>query len=790
MSSFIKWFDQIKKEEIFLGRKAITLSDMYQSKILTPTGFVITSKQFSKIFENQSLETMQEDLELPEELKTGLLQAHAKMNLAGRDYSGLGKKALELIRAGRDLPTLTIRASTHPSINIPGLPLLNVKNNQLIEAVKKARSMLFQPEVLNQLSKNNEDFSFSLIIQKMANTDSSGVAYTKNPVNGEQKIVIESIWGFGTGLSELQPDKYEVNPSSMEIMDKKINEQKWMYGKDFVTGEIIKKPVSNAKANSQVLNDEQIKEVAGLAKKVGRIKNSDQAVWWGFEGSRLFTFNSEELIIPEKEEVEKTFEKKVFAQGEAASPGIISGKAKIIRGEEDVYNVEMGDVIIAKTALNTINQVIDMAGGVIIEEGGISSDVASLCRQLSKPCITGVPEATTLIKDNQIITINGFSGKIFAGTVEEESFEEEALAQVSYTDYQPTQETGSYEQPGVATEKEETLNHVSLLETKSEEEIEVFEPKIQETHPKLPQRPWHTEDIVTATNVYVNVLNSKSLEAVHSSSYDGIGILNLDKTLKKLGRHPNWLLFHRRGDEYSEVISDEIIQTARTVQPKPVFVSFTDLDSQSMKKLKGGEEYEPEEDNPLIGWRGASKHVHKNFEQAFRLECRAIKKARSKGFNNVHAIIPFARTVSEVEQMIKIMREEGLERGEDFKVNVKVDAPSLLFSINGLKDYCDGVCVNLESLTQTLFAHDTGNLMLKIHDHKKPLMNAVKHLIENSHKNGLDVTVCTDLTTDKELLRTLIESGADALSSSPNASQDMKRMVEHVERQIMLKKLR
>lgn len=783
MMSFT-WFDEVENEE-FLGRKALNVSQLHQSKFLTPTGFIIPPSFFQD-YANQQ--------EVSEEFKTILSQAHSKMNVAGRDYSGLGKKALELIGAGRDLPTLTIRVSTQPEVKVPGFPLLNVKSDELVESVTGAWDKVLQPEVIRRLEErgvNPEEVSVSLIVQKMVNTDASGVAYTKNPVSGEPVIIVEAVWGFGTGLSrgELTPDHYEVDPSTMRVVNKSVKEQEWMYGKDFVTGDIIKKPLSNSKANSQVIGDDKIIEVARLAKKLSGFTNKDQSLCWGVDDNRLFVFDHEELEVEDWEgEDESERSGKSLVCGEAASPGVVSGKAVIIRSEDDLKKVEGGSVLVARNALNSMSRIVEKSGGVIVEEGGMSSDIASLCRQLSKPCVTGVENASNIIKHNQLITLNGFNGKIFSGVVEAKELDEEPiLEQSSYTDYEP-----SVDHEPSETRSIKAPNHSSKIII-PEPRVEEYEPEISEpseNHPKLPERTWEPEEVVTATSVYLNLNHNGELEKVHDKAHDGVGLLKLDKAVKELGRHPNWLMYHKRGGEYAEAINDHVTSVARMVQPKPVFVSFTDLQSSKMRGLKGGEDYEPEEANPLMGWRGASRHVHKNFEQAFRLECRAVKEARDKGFTNVHAIIPFARNVKDVKQALRIMSEEGLDREDGFQVKVSVDSPSILFSVKDLKNFCDGLCVNLNTLSQTLFAQDAENELVEPKQLETPLLRAVDHLVSRAHEHGLEVTVCTNMVKGKELLKKLIEMGVDSISANPLVSRNMKKIVEFAERQIMLKKLR
>jgi pyruvate,water dikinase len=401
-----------------------------------------------------------------------------------------------------------------------------------------------------------------------------------------------------------------------------------------------------------------------------------------------------------------------------------------------------GDILVTKMTSPDFVPFMKIASGIITSEGGVTSHAAIVSRELGIPCIVGAKNALTLLRDNQLVTVDARRGLVYDGEVRELLAREKAL--------------------------EVTPEEAAKFETK--------------------------------TKVLMNLGMPTEIEKYRHLPFDGIGLMRIEFIIAEwIREHPNYLIEKGEEQKYIDRLAEGIAVVARAIYPRFVVVRFSDFKTNEYRQLIGGERYEPEEANPMLGWRGASRYISREFEKAFRLECRAIRKVREEmGLNNVWVMIPFVRRAWEVEECLKIMEEEGLKKGlEDFKIWLMAEVSSVIFLADQFSKICDGFSIGSNDLTQLILGIDRDSAILAnmgyFDERDEAVKRAIKHLIENAHKHGVTVSICGQApSVYEDLLEFLIGIGIDSVSVNPDAVCKTRKYIYEIERrkQTMIRILR
>ncbi|MEM4772818.1 MAG: PEP/pyruvate-binding domain-containing protein [Nanoarchaeales archaeon] len=362
-----------------------------------------------------------------------------------------------------------------------------------------------------------------------------------------------------------------------------------------------------------------------------------------------------------------------------------------------------------------------------------NSHAAIVSREMGIPCIVGTKEATKVLVENQIVTVDAYRGYVYDGKVEE------------------------------------------LLKYVKSEEVEVEEVK----------------KLKTKTKILMNLGVPEAIKKYRNLPFEGIGLMRIEFIVGSyIKYHPNYLIEQGKENEYINKLAEGIALVAKEIYPRFVVVRFSDFKTNEYAALIGGEKYEPKENNPMLGWRGASRYISKEFENAFRLECRAIKKVRDEyKLKNVWVMIPFVRTVEELEKVLKIMEEEGLKRSEDFKVWMMVEVPSNVFLVDKFSKYVDGFSIGSNDLTQLILGVDRDSALLAklgyFDERNEAVLRAIEYLIKEAHKNKVTVSICGQApSVYPEFTEFLVKAGIDSISVNPDVVIKTKKLVYEVEKKV------
>jgi len=452
---FIKWFSELNKDSgKYAGGKGANLAEIFNLKIPVPPGFVVTAQAYDYLIEKAGLkekikellgkinyeDTKQldettkqireliENAEFPKEMREEILESYEHLNVSGEEEK-LGT-ALDILKTSAEPTFVAVRSSATaedlPDASFAGQQdsFVNVKgNDNLIEHIKKCFASLYTARATYYRQKKkfkHEDVSLAVIVQKMVDSDKSGVVFSKDPAHKNDNVIIEAVWGLGEGVvsGRITPDKYVLSPE-LEILDTKIADKKVAITRDAGGKKTIVK-LREEKSKAQVLKDYEIKKLAEIGLKLEKHYQKPQDIEFAIEGEKIMIVQTRPVTtIATRAEGVTELKGEVVLTGLAASAGIGVGKVKIVRNLEDLPKVSQGDVLV--TGMTNPDMVVTMqkSAAIVTDEGGLTAHAAIVSREMGIPCIVGTQEATIKLKEGEIITVDGSSGKVYKGKVAE-----------------------------------------------------------------------------------------------------------------------------------------------------------------------------------------------------------------------------------------------------------------------------------------------------------------------------------------------------------------------------------
>jgi pyruvate,water dikinase len=762
---FVKFFEEISKNDLAIaGGKGANLGEMKRAGVPVPDGFVITAQTYKYVVEKNNVmpkilnllkgldvndqkqltETTKkireiiENVEIPKEVENEIKEAYKKL---------VGKKEVPI--AVRSSAT----AEDVPGASFAGeqLTLLNVKGEkELFEAIKKCWASLFTERATFYRAQKgfaHEKVLIALVVQIQLGVLSeeeykkgkykAGIGFTIHPVTGEKdKIVIEASYGQGEEVVSggVTPDTYIIDKKTGKVIEKKIGSKEKMK----ITGEVGLKEAEVPKElrDKECLTEKELKQLYELAVLLEKHYNFPQDFEWASQEEKVYLLQTRPVTaFFEREESQLRITTKPLTKGLPASPGVGIGEAKIILSPKEGDKLNPGDVLVTKMTNPDFVPLMKKASAIVTDEGGMTSHAAIVSRELGIPCVVGTGNATKVVKG--VVTVDGREGFVYPGRIEELLSREKAF-------------------------------------TVTPEEV---------------------KGLKTKTKILMNLGVPNEIEKYKDLPFEGIGLMRIEFIIASwVKEHPNYLLEKREESKYVDKLAEGIAIVAKAIYPRFVVVRFSDFKTNEYRDLIGGEKFEPVEANPMIGWRGVSRYISPQFEKAFRLECRAIKKVREEyKLNNVWVMLPFVRTTWEVEKALKIMEEEGLKRSEDFKVWLMAEVPSIVFMAEEFSKLCDGFSIGSNDLTQLVLGVDRDSDLLAnmgyFDERNEAVKRAIQELIKKAHKNKVTVSICGQApSVYPEFTEFLVRNKIDSISVNPDTVAKTKKLVYEVEKELKRRK--
>jgi len=740
---FIKWFEELANKDIpLVGGKCANLGEMVsKTGVPVPPGFAITAEAYSFHLLKNNLQTR------IEKALEGL-DTHDVDNLAG-----CGKKVRELITAA-ELPLelkkeitkayeelgerlkakaaddvyVAVRSSATAE-DLPGASFagqqetyLNVRGKELLlERVKDCFASLFTNRAISYREDKGFDHfkvGLSVAVQKMVNSLCAGVAFTIEPDSGHPNFVmLNGSWGLGEYVvqGKINPDTFLVFKPTVAVVEKNLGTKELKLVRAVGGKENKEEKVPEADRKRFVLTDDEIREVARHCIAIEQHYKMPMDIEWAKDGDngKLYILQArpETVHAIKKKNIIEVYELKqrgnIIVTGEAVGRKIGQGEANVIEDVKEINKFKPNQVLVTDSTSPDWEPVMKIASAIVANRGGRTSHCAIVSRELGIPAVIGTNDGTKKIKSGQKVTVDCSVGE---GRV-----------------------------------------YDNLLKFEKKE-INIV---------KLP---------VTKTKIYVNVGIPDEALSVGQLPVDGVGLARLEFIINSyIGVHPLHLIKIGKPELFVDKLAMGIAKIAASFYPRPVIVRLSDFKTNEYANLEGGKEWEHEENNPLMGWRGASRYYDPRFLPAFRLECKALKKVRDEfGLTNAKAMIPFCRTPEEGRRVIVIMADEGLERGKNgFEVWCMAEIPSNVILADEFSRVFDGFSIGSNDLTQLVLGldRDSEQVAHLFDERDEAVKRMVSMLIKTAHEHGRPVSICGDAPSSVEgYAEFLVKNKIDSIS--------------------------
>ncbi len=766
--------EDVRKDDIpLVGGKCANLGELTAKGVHVPPGFAVTAEAFRRFLEETKIgEIIHKTLgisngsrdpkqyeEASEEIRKILESAPMPEDIAGKvrtAYRELCEKtgdknvtvAVRSSATSEDLPDASFAGQQDTYLNVQG-------EDQLVHYVQKCWGSLYTPRAIFYREEKgfpHDKVLISVGVQKMVKSESSGVAFTLDPINGDpSKIVIESTWGLGEAIVAgiVRPDRFIVDKGTMQLIHKEIVPKMIEHIPNDKAGLTMQADVPVERRNVSSLTDEQVIEIAKVAVDIEDHYHTAQdiefAVEHGATGSSLFivqtrpeTFWSK-MKSPNGETDSHIVHRAPVVHGLPASPGMHAGRAKIVPTTLEAGRLMKNkDILVTRMTNPDWVPYMKVAGAIVTEDGGTTCHAAIVSREMGIPCIVGARNATKLMQTGQEYTVDAKSGVVYNGLVEE-----------------------------------------ILKATQPQHEIPTVIP-------------------ITSTKIYVNISLPELAEKVARETHaDGVGLLRAEHMMLSVGKHPRMLIEEGGGEKMVDAFAEGVRKVATPFAPRPVVYRCLDFKPDEFLGLPGGEKYEREAGhvgpNPLLGFRGTFRYVKE--PDIFRLECRAIKKVREEyKLTNVHVMLPFVRTLEDFRNAKKILEEEGLKRGPDFKLWIMVEVPATVLLIDKFVDEgIDGISFGTNDLTMLILGIDRDDASIQeIYDERNlAVLRAMSHVIRICSEKGVTTSICGQAPSNyPEVVEFLVREGAVSMSVNPDKVIETKFLVAAIEQKLILEGMR
>ncbi|ASJ04123.1 phosphoenolpyruvate synthase [Thermococcus barossii] len=774
---FIKWFEELGKGDVALvGGKGANLGEMTNAGIPVPPGFCVTAEAYKYFVENVKLEdgkTLQEwimdviaqtNVDDSKQLQENTAKIRQKIielpmlpeiaEEIERAYKELSQRfnkeavyvAVRSSATAEDLPEASFAGQQETYLDVYGV-------DDVIDKVKKCWASLWTARATFYRAKQGFDHSkvyLSAVVQKMVNSETSGVMFTANPVtNDRNEIMINASWGLGEAVvsGSVTPDEYIVEKGTWKIKEKFIAKKEVMVVRNPETGKgtvyvKVADYLGPEWVEKQVLTDEQIIEVAKIGAKIEEHYGWPQDIEWAYDkdDGKLYIVQSRPITTlkeapAEGEAVEGTEEMEVILKGLGASPGIGAGRVVVIFDASEIDKVKEGDVLVTTMTNPDMVPAMKRASAIVTDEGGRTSHAAIVSRELGIPAVVGTKEATKKLKTGDYVTVDGTRGVVYKGIVK------------------------------------------SLVEKKEE--------KAEGGQVVVAGAP-----LVTATKVKVNVSMPEVAERAAATGADGVGLLRAEHMILSIGQHPVKFIKEGKEEELVEKLAEGIRTVAAAFYPRPVWYRTLDAPTNEFKEMPGGED-EPDERNPMLGWRGIRRSLDQT--ELLKAEFKAIKKVVEEGYDNIGVMLPLVANPDQIRKAKEIARSVGLEPHKDVEWGIMIEVPAAALIIEDLiKEGLDFVSFGTNDLTQYTLAIDRDNDRIAyLYDEKHPaVLKLIENVIKVAKKYGVETSICGQAGSDPKMAKILVRLGIDSISANPDAVELIRKTVAQEEQKILLEAAR
>lgn len=773
---YIYHFSEITNKDVaIVGGKNASLGEMFQNLqskgVKVPDGFATSSTAFRDFLEENNITTQLQDLmvmlnredysnlialgakarslilkaNFSNEFKSAILLAY--QNLSKNNYSTVAVRSSATLE---DLPQASFAGQHESFLNVAG-------DDHVLNAVKNCFASLYT----NRAIKYREDHGFphdkvsiSVGIQLMVRSDMacSGVAFTIEPESGFSDIIqISGVWGLGENMVQgvVMPDEFYVFKPTLllnkqAIVQRKLGEKSMTMVYDASgSADTVNLPTSNDKKNKFVLIDDEINQLAKWCIEIEKHYNKPMDIEWAKDGisNQLYILQARPETFHSKSSHLKFIEYSLTEKSDAIITGsgigskIVHGIVRKINSPNDPFILKVNDIVVTDITSPDWDPILKKSSGIITNKGGRTSHASIVARELGVPAVVGTGDGTEVLNEGDCITIScaeGKIGKVYKGHL---SFQKKEL--------------------DFSSNKKPQLTEVMLI---------VGDPE------KAFVQSFYPNDGVGLMRIEFIITHLIQVHPMALVNYEKLSDVSVKNKIDLLTAH-----FEDKKKYFVDKLSESIAVIAAAFYPKDVIVRMSDLKTNEYANLLGGAQFEPKEENPMIGFRGASRYYNDLYKEGFKLECEAIKRVRDDmGLFNVKVMIPFCRTIDEGKKVLKVMKDFGLDREKDesLEIYVMAEIPSNVILADEFAEIFDGFSIGSNDLTQLTLGIDRDSAIVShlFDENNEAPKEMIRSIITKAKRAGVKIGICGQAASDfPDFTQFLVKCGIDSISFNPDA---------------------
>ncbi|QLG50380.1 phosphoenolpyruvate synthase [Natrinema halophilum] len=778
----VLWLDEISAGDLErVGGKGASLGELTGAGLPVPQGFVVTAGTYRSFIEEAEIDeelfaSVDVDVDdsaaladaadraqeliletpFPEDLREEILESYLEVG------DGEAFVAVRSSATAEDLPDASFAGQQET--------FLNVTEEDLLDRVRECWASLFTQRAIYYRKEQGFDHSvvnIAVVVQQMVDAEKSGVMFTSHPSTGDPTMIIEAAWGLGEAVvsGAVSPDNYVIDRDDRDV-DITVAEKKVMHEKDEATGQTVEREVPEDKRTARVISDDEIDALMDLGERVEDHYGEPQDVEWAIVDGEVFMLQSRPITTIDDggsdvadatdgvdvakgltdgsgsvqateggagaSGTDSSSTGTALVDGLGSSPGTVSGPARIVTKLDDLAKVGEGDIIVTEMTMPDMVPAMKRASGIITDEGGMTSHAAIVSRELGVPAIVGTTNATTVLEDGQVVTLDGDKGSVLEGS-----------------------------------------------EVEPEEETE----PVEEVRPQSPIKP------MTATEVKVNVSIPEAAERAAATGADGVGLLRTEHMILSLNQTPAKFIEENGEDAYITELVDGIRSVADEFYPRPVRVRTLDAPTDEFRQLEGGAN-EPEEHNPMLGYRGIRRSLDR--PEVFAHELEAFRRLYEMGYDNVEIMFPLINDAEDVLRAKELMKEAGIDPKKR-RWGAMIETPASALSVDGMAEAgIDFASFGTNDLTQYTLAVDRNNENVadRFDELHPAVLRLIGDVIETCREHGVDTSICGQAGSKPKMVRFLVNEGIGSISANIDAVRDVQHEVKRVEQKLLLDSVR